>query len=79
MRWLVSLSKLCTVQLRPHPYWESMLKWAPKINDLFLKRACDGIDCMGYEWIVNHDMDDAMGETWCPTEGTGMCYCCQCP
>ena len=24
MRWLVSLSKLCTVQLRPHPYWESM-------------------------------------------------------
>ena len=24
MRWLISLSKLCTVQLRPHPYWESM-------------------------------------------------------
>ena len=24
MRWLVSLSKLSTVQLRPHPYWESM-------------------------------------------------------
>ena len=23
MRWLVSLSKLCTAQLRPHPYWVS--------------------------------------------------------
>ena len=25
MRWLISLSKLSTVQLRPHPYWESMV------------------------------------------------------
>ena len=24
MRWLVTLSKLCTVQLRPLPYWTSM-------------------------------------------------------
>ena len=24
MRWLVSLSKLSSVKLRPHPYWESM-------------------------------------------------------
>ena len=24
MRWLISLSKLCTVQLRPLPYWTSI-------------------------------------------------------
>merc|ERR1712117_601147 len=49
------------------------------MDESFCSLACDGINCMGYEWIVNHDQEDVMGETWCPMEGTGMCYCCQCP
>ena len=38
MRWLVSLSKLSTLQLRPHPYWESMVHSAFQPN-LFHSRT----------------------------------------
>ena len=50
MRWLVSLSKLSTVQPRPYPYWECMvapapLGWLPMSRPLpyaFHIIICDG-------------------------------------
>ena len=41
MRWLNALSKLCTAQLRPHPYWASMHPPLKKIWHL-LKSLIEG-------------------------------------
>ena len=37
---------------------------------------------MGYHyhvWILNNDDNDIFGETWCASDGLGMCYCCEYP
>ena len=43
---------------------------------------CSLCGTMGYHyhvWILNNDDNDIFGETWCASDGLGMCYCCEYP
>merc|ERR1712241_880381 len=52
-------------------------------TDCFDEPLCTNLcGTMGYHyhvWILNNDDNDIFGETWCASDGLGMCYCCEYP